>query len=96
MSYACKPGAARFEFLEANVANRLGLGAAIDVILDVGIGLIESRRERLGRLLRKRLGGVPGIKVYHDRGALIHPQCGVERANIATVKATLDWHNECF
>jgi selenocysteine lyase/cysteine desulfurase len=70
LSYAYKPGAARFEFLEANVANRLGLGAAIDVILDVGIGLIESRRERLGRLLRKRLGGVPGIKVYHDRRAL--------------------------
>jgi selenocysteine lyase/cysteine desulfurase len=94
LSYAYKPGAARFEFLEANVANRLGMGAAIDVTLDVGIGLIESRCDRLGRLLRKRLGGVPGIKVYHDRGALIQPQCGVERANIATVKATLEEYNE--
>lgn len=61
-----QPGAARFEFWESNVSNRLGLGAAIDLSLNIGMDTIEKKCTSLGKLLRQKLGSIEGVHVYHD------------------------------
>jgi len=73
LCHAYLPGAARFEFWEANVATRLGLGAAIDVSLALGMTAIERKCALLGGLLRQRLGMVEGVNVYHDTACA----CGI-------------------
>ena len=67
--------ARRFESWEHSVANRLGLGAAVDYALALGIDAIAARVMELGASLRTRLAVVPGIAV-HD--------LGVERCGIVT------------
>ncbi|KAL7543403.1 hypothetical protein ACHAXR_012820 [Thalassiosira sp. AJA248-18] len=69
LCHAYQPGAARFEFWEANVANRLGLGAAIDVSLALGMDTIEKKCVLLGGLLRQGLRAMEGVHVYHDNNS---------------------------
>jgi len=65
--------ARRFESWERSVANQLGLGAAIDHALDLGVDAIAGRVLGLGASLRERLRTVPGLTL-RDRGA---QQCGI-------------------
>jgi selenocysteine lyase/cysteine desulfurase len=67
--------ARRFESWERSVANQLGLGAAVDHALELGVEAIASRVIALAATLRDRLEAVPGLTL-HDRG--------VERCGIAT------------
>jgi selenocysteine lyase/cysteine desulfurase len=65
--------ARRFESWEHSVANRLGLGAAVDYALALGVDAIAARVIGLATGLRDRLGAVPGLTL-HDRG---HDLCGI-------------------
>ena len=65
--------ARRFETWEHSVANRLGLGTAVDYALGVGIDAIAERVTALGESLRSQLREVPGV-VVRDTG--VH-HCGI-------------------
>jgi selenocysteine lyase/cysteine desulfurase len=71
--------ARRFESWERSVANQLGLGAATDYALALGVDAIAERVIGLAASLREQLAAVPGLTL-HDRG--------VERCGIVTF--TLD------
>ena len=66
-TYAWRPDARRFEQMEYNIANRLGLGAAVDHALSWGLDAIQSRIVDLSTLLREQLKQVPGVE-FCDQG----------------------------
>ncbi len=72
-SYRLRADARRFESWEANVAAKLGLGAAVDYARRWGPAAIYHWVTALAALLRERLAEVPGITV-HDAGA---ERCGI-------------------
>ncbi|MEV5746964.1 aminotransferase class V-fold PLP-dependent enzyme [Actinoallomurus sp. NPDC052308] len=72
-SYEIDKTARMFETWERGVAATLGLGAAVDYALSLGLGRIEERVCDLARRLRDDLRQVPGVQV-HDQGAR---QCGI-------------------
>jgi len=61
--YRLRDDARRFETWENNYAARLGLGAAIDYALDIGIGPIEQRCRLLADRLRAGLSAIGSIKI---------------------------------
>ena len=65
--------ARRFESWEHSVATRLGLGAAVDYALALGVDAIAARVTALAATLREQLGRVPGLTL-HDLGEV---QCGI-------------------
>jgi selenocysteine lyase/cysteine desulfurase len=62
-----------FETWEHSVANRLGLGAAVDYALALGVDQIAPRVLALGATLREQLARVPGLTL-HDLG---EHKCGI-------------------
>jgi selenocysteine lyase/cysteine desulfurase len=72
-SYEVRPGAKRFETWEFGWSSLVGLGAAVDYALDLGLGAIESRVVELAGKLRKVLAGIPGVTTT-DIGARL---CGI-------------------
>ena len=74
-TYRLADGAQRFESFERNWAGLLGLGAAVSLVLELGIDEIAARVVGLGEGLRSALGALDGVEV-HDRG--------VERSGIVT------------
>ncbi len=67
--YEVRRDAKRFETWESSPALRLGLGAACDYALDVGLGPIWRRLASLAGILRASLAAIPGVTV-HDKGAV--------------------------
>lgn len=65
--YELRPDARRFETWENNYAARLGLGAAVDYALAVGLPAAEQRCRELSSALRDLLGDLPGVEL-HDPG----------------------------
>jgi selenocysteine lyase/cysteine desulfurase len=65
--YQLKDNARRFETWESNVAGRIGLGAALDYLLEWGIEETSARLCTLAENLRQKLAGIPGVTV-HDLG----------------------------
>lgn len=61
--YELRPDARRFENWENNYAARLGIGAAIDYALDIGIPEIEARCRSLSGRLRAGLAAIDGVTV---------------------------------
>lgn len=61
--YRIRPDAKRFENWEKNYANHLGLGAAVDYALAIGLDRIWAQVERNSALLRERLSAIPGVQV---------------------------------
>ncbi|MCP3400072.1 aminotransferase class V-fold PLP-dependent enzyme [Bradyrhizobium sp. CCGB20] len=61
--YQLRDDARRFENWENNYAARLGLGAAVDYALEVGIGPIEQRCRLLSSRLRSGLAAVSGVTI---------------------------------
>lgn len=65
--YELRPDARRFETWENNYATRLGLGAAVDYTLRIGITQIQERCLMLSGKLRAGLSAIAGVAV-HDLG----------------------------
>jgi selenocysteine lyase/cysteine desulfurase len=65
--YEMRNDARRFEVWESATATRLGLNAAIEYALDLGLANIAARASALAKRLRANLGGRAGIRVI-DRG----------------------------
>ncbi len=72
-SYEVRPDARRFENWEFGYASLIGLGAAVDYALSLGVDVIERRVVELGETLRDRLAGVAGVTVA-DLGTR---RCGI-------------------
>lgn len=79
--YQLRDDARRFENWENNYAGRLGLGAAVDYALAIGIGPIEQRCRMLAGHLRGGLASIRGITI-RDLG----------RAPGAIVSFTMEGH----
>ncbi|PPQ15975.1 aminotransferase [Bradyrhizobium sp. AC87j1] len=62
-TYELRDDARRFETWENNYAARLGLGAAVDYALQIGIGPIEQRCRLLAGRLRSGLAGVRAVTI---------------------------------
>lgn len=61
--YELRSDARRFENWENNYAGRLGLGAAVDYALDLGLANIEKRCRMLSGRLRAGLAGIDGVTI---------------------------------
>lgn len=72
-SYRVAPDATRFELWECDVAARLGLGAAADYLLGVGIDYAANAIATRAEVIRAGLGTLPGVEV-HDLGT---HRCGI-------------------
>ncbi|MCP5084322.1 MAG: aminotransferase class V-fold PLP-dependent enzyme [Alphaproteobacteria bacterium] len=59
--YQLRPDARRYESWENSYALRLGLGAAVDYSLAVGLENISARAFGLAAALREELSGMPGV-----------------------------------
>lgn len=66
-SYEVRPDVRRFELWETGIAAKLGLVAAVDYALDIGLVAIAERVTDLAADLRSLLGALDGVAV-HDRG----------------------------
>jgi len=73
--YTLRPDARRFENWEFNYAAVLGLGAAVDYALDLGVDSIAARVVGLGAALRAQLAAMPKVTVT-DLGR-VENQCGI-------------------
>jgi len=67
--YEIRPDARKFENWESYVAGKLGMGAAIDYALEVGLDSIWTRVERVAGDLRASLASIPDVCVF-DLGAV--------------------------
>lgn len=81
--YEVAESARRFEVWERNVAAVLGLGAAVDYALAIGLPVIEERVTRLGARLREMLADITGVSLY-DQGKR---QCGIVTFGVAGLPA---------
>lgn len=81
-SYTFEPGATRFEQWEFSHAAWLGLGAAVDVALELDIGRIQATVARRAKELRSALGEI-GMTV-HDEGIA---RCGIVTATHPSIDA---------
>lgn len=73
-TFALQPDGRRFETFESSVANRLGLGAAVDYALSLGIEAISDRALALASRARSLLGAIDGVAVLDKgvhRGAIV-------------------------
>jgi selenocysteine lyase/cysteine desulfurase len=82
--YEIRPDARRFETWEKNVAGVIGLGVAVDYLLELGIDCVQRRITLLSQSLRRQLSESPGIQVL-DQGEF---QCGIVTFLAAGVSAT--------
>ncbi|MBS1564616.1 MAG: aminotransferase class V-fold PLP-dependent enzyme, partial [Bacteroidetes bacterium] len=71
--YRIRNDARRFELYEKNKALVLGLGKAVEYILDLGMDRIWQRIHQLAAFMRERLSVIPGVRV-HDEGSAL---CGI-------------------
>ncbi|WP_225770431.1 aminotransferase class V-fold PLP-dependent enzyme [Inquilinus sp. Marseille-Q2685] len=66
--YVVRPDARRFENFERNFTGILGMGAAVDYALALGLDTIRDRARALADRLRDGLSTLPGVTV-RDKGA---------------------------
>jgi cysteine desulfurase/selenocysteine lyase len=75
--------ARRFELYEKSRALVLGLGAAVQYALDLGLDRIAKRIGHLAASLRSKLAAIPGVTV-HDKGQYL---CGIVTFSVAGMEA---------
>jgi selenocysteine lyase/cysteine desulfurase len=67
IDFTLKPHAGRWESGTLNMAGILGLGASIDLLMDIGIGAIAARVLELTNYLCRRIDECPGLTVFSSR-----------------------------
>lgn len=82
-SYTIRDDAKRFENWETNYAAKLGLGAAIDYALRLGVDQTWPRIQQLAATLRAELADIDGVTV-HDKGLV---RCGIVTFTVDGVPA---------
>jgi selenocysteine lyase/cysteine desulfurase len=82
-SFRWADGARRFETWENSYVNIIGLGAAVEQALDLGLDAIGARTLALGARLREQLAALPGVST-HDLG---RERCGIVTAKVDGVSA---------
>ncbi len=91
-SYSLATGAGRFEEFETPVAAQLGLGAAIDQLLGLGIDAVTVRIAALADSLRSGLASVDGVQVTDGTGStsgiVTFSVTGCDPADLAADAAT--------
>lgn len=75
-SYRVRGDARRFQFWESSVAARLGLGAAVDVALELGMPTIERAVRSRAARVRAAASAVPGVRLA-DLPARGEGACGL-------------------
>ncbi|MCZ4511970.1 aminotransferase class V-fold PLP-dependent enzyme [Streptomyces sp. ActVer] len=89
--FTWRDGARRFETWEVSYANVLGLSAAVEQALEIGMEDIGRRAVELGTLLRDRLDALPGVTTYdlgRQRCAIVTAKVdGVSTADVAAALA---------
>ena len=92
--YRLAPDASRFEFWECSVAGRLGLGAAIRYLLDLGIDEVASAVSARAEFARTELATLPGVTVRdlggHRSGIVSFTVEGVDPNSAREVLADSD------
>lgn len=92
--YRLAPDASRFEFWECSVAGRLGLGAAIRYLLDLGIDEVASAVSARAEFARTELAALPGVTVRdlggHRSGIVSFTVEGVDPNSAREVLADSD------
>lgn len=78
-TYTLCETAKRFELWENNYAAQLGLGAAVDYALDIGLDDIKDRASMLANRLRDGLSAIPGVAI-RDMG---HEKCAIVTFDVA-------------
>lgn len=85
--FTWRDGARRFETWEVSYTNALGLSAAVEQALEIGMEGIGRRAVGLGELLRDRLDALPGVTTYdlgRQRCAIVTAKVdGVSTADVA-------------
>ncbi|MCI9889223.1 aminotransferase class V-fold PLP-dependent enzyme [Micrococcales bacterium 31B] len=80
--YAQAPTSSRFEYAEASIAARLGLGEAARYLLALGVDAACAATQRRGQYLREGLARIAGVQV-HDREAANHPASAIISFTVA-------------
>lgn len=81
--YEMRPDARRFETWESSLALHLGMGAAADYALGVGLEAIRDRAFGLTAMLRDELGNIPGVTVQDIGGE----KCAIVTFSHASISA---------
>jgi selenocysteine lyase/cysteine desulfurase len=75
--YKLRNDARRFEISGGSVACQLGLGAAVEYAMAVGLDNIVVRVTMLAEQLRNKLAEIPGVTVRDLLGSGSQPRCGI-------------------
>jgi len=67
--FSLLPPPARFEAGTPNIPGVIGLGAAIGLVEELGVGAIHRHEARLAGIAHDGLSGIPGVVVYSPRGS---------------------------
>ena len=93
IQYQPRVGATRFEYWESNIANKLGLGVAIQYCIDIGIDSIEADIKSRSKYLRNKLKKLPKVNIYHGDdstcGIVTFSIIGMEGDDIKNIKQQL-------
>ncbi len=92
--YRVRSDARRFEIWETNVAAVLGLGAAVDQALDIGLPAIEAQVQATAGRCRAALGAINGVEL-RDLGNVQSGICTftVDGVDADSVRAACAAHN---
>jgi selenocysteine lyase/cysteine desulfurase len=75
--YKLRDDARRFEISAGSVACQLGLGAAVEYAMALGLDNIAARVTGLAEKLREKLGEISGVTVRDMPGSGSQPRCGI-------------------